>query len=76
MGCGHKYYHRVDGKLLCDQCGEPSPNPDAFAKLITQPEENKVEEPADTGAVLVEGGGIVWPPETKRIKKRGRKKTK
>ena len=61
MDCKHQYYHRVNGKLLCARCGEPSPKRDAFAPLI---EDKAAEKPEDKA--------LSWPPEAKRL--RGRPK--
>jgi len=68
-----KYFSRVEGKLICSACGKPSPRPDAFAKLITQPAENKVieiEENKNTEPALVvvepDEWRVIWPPEKKR----------
>ena len=64
MQCKHLYYHRVDGKLLCAQCGEASPKRDAFAPLINPIEDKAAEKPEDKA--------LYWPPEAKRL--RGRPK--
>ncbi len=56
MECKHKYYQRIEGKLVCAQCGAPSPRPDVFAPLI---EDKAVEMPENKG-------GLSWPPEAKR----------
>ncbi len=60
MECKHKYYQRIEGKLVCAQCGAPSPRPDVFAPLI----EDKAEDMPENK------GGLSWPPEARR--QRGR----
>ena len=64
MDCKHQYYHRVDGKLVCAQCGEPSPKRDAFAPLISPIEDKAAERQEDKA--------LSWPPETRRLRGRPR----
>ena len=52
MECKHGYFHYVNGKLVCVQCGKP-PN-------VTKPQiEDKIGEQTETKQI--------WPPESKRL---------
>jgi len=47
MECKHPYYHYVDGKLLCTQCGEPSPKQSKVEdKIGGQGETKEIIKPA------------------------------
>jgi uncharacterized Zn finger protein (UPF0148 family) len=41
MQCKHPYYHIVDGKLVCVQCGEPSPRAGRIEDKIDGKRETK-----------------------------------
>lgn len=63
MDCKHQYYQRLDGQLVCSQCGESSPKRDIYAPLIEDKAEGKPEDKA-----------VSWPPESKRLRGRPRRR--
>lgn len=66
MECRHQFYRRIEGKLVCSQCGEPSPRRDIFAPLTSVIEDKSLGK--------IEDKALTYPPQTKRIKrKRGRR---
>ncbi len=57
-----KYFTRnQEGRLVCVQCGEPSPRETGMEDKNTAPAENKIDERRETKQI--------WPPEAKRQKK-------
>ena len=58
MECKHPYYRIVDGKLVCAQCGQPSPREAKEEDKLSRQPEDKVAERHEAK---------IWHPESKRI---------
>lgn len=72
--CKHPYYHIVDGKLICVQCGEPSPR---YTQSSSNPEEAGEESGITQEAETTEKSAekpedkMMPKPEDKSVKKLG-----